>query len=134
MNVQQPRGTKREGVLYLTLSADAAEFAIQRMRIMGWQGTDLRDLRGIDRNYFDVDVSYETFDGKERLRLEVLTPAKAQHKAELQDAELGALALQYSDHAARAPEVHAPTPKNAKPGGAAPTSEDFGGFDHEDAS
>lgn len=133
MNVQQPRGTKREGVVYLTFTDDAAEFAIQRMRIMGWQGTDLRDLKGIDRNYFDVDVSYEMFDNKERLRIEVLTPAKAQHKAELQEAELGALALRFTDHAARAPEVTLVTPKNAKPDGGAPPSGDFGGFEHDDA-
>lgn len=118
VNVQQPGGTKREGVVYLTFTEDAVEFSMQRLRQMGWQGTDLRDLKGIDRNYFDIDVSYERFDGEDRLRLEVLVPAKPRHKHELAESELAALALRYTDHAAAQAEVTLDTPKNARPQGA----------------
>jgi len=118
MNIAQPRGTKREGVAYLTLSADAKEWSLQRLRLLGMKGTDLRVLDGIDRNYVDVDVSYEVFDGKERLKIEIVTPAKAQHKHALSPTELDALASMASHDLGKLPEVTLAVPPNAKGNGA----------------
>lgn len=125
LNVLQPHGTKREGVAYLSFSIDAKEWSAQRLRLLGVQGSDLRKLDGIDRNYVDVDVSYETFDGKERLRIDIVTPARAQHKHALSASELDALSGMVKHDLDRLPEVTLPVPDRAKKNSVDAPPEDF---------
>lgn len=58
---------------FLIFSDAAAPYAIERLRAMGWIGDDLSDLTGIDQNEVDVEVKYEMYDGKERMRVQILT-------------------------------------------------------------
>lgn len=127
VNVLQPKGTAREGVVYLTFTPDSKDFSIKRLRQLGWQGTDLKNLVGIDRNYVEVDVSYEVFNKEERLRLEILTPAEPRHKNELSERELDDLAYTLSDAAAKVPEVTLAKPKNARGDESPPDDEEPGG-------
>jgi hypothetical protein len=58
---------------FLHFSAAAAPYAIERLRALGWKGDDLLDLAGIDQQDVDVQVKYETYDGKERMKVEIMT-------------------------------------------------------------
>lgn len=58
---------------FLIFTDKSAEFSIQRLRALGWQGDDLSDLTGIDRNEVDVEIKYEVWEGKERMRVQILT-------------------------------------------------------------
>jgi hypothetical protein len=64
---------RRSFSTFLFFSDAAAPFAIERLRACGWTGDDLGNLSGIDRNEIDVQLKYETFEGKERLKCEIAT-------------------------------------------------------------
>jgi hypothetical protein len=58
---------------FLYFSEAATPFSIDRLRTLGWQGDNIRDLKGIDANEVDVDVRTEVFEGQTRWRVEILT-------------------------------------------------------------
>ena len=58
---------------FLNFSEAAAQYSIDRLRALGWEGNDLSNLAGIDRNEVMVSVKYETWEGKERMRVEIVT-------------------------------------------------------------
>lgn len=58
---------------FLFFSDAAAPFAIERLRALGWQGTDLLNLSGIDQKDVSVQIKYEVFDGKERMKVDIVT-------------------------------------------------------------
>ena len=58
---------------FLYFSDAAAPYAIDRLRACGWQGDDLSNLAGIDANEVDVQIKYEVFDGKERMKIDIAT-------------------------------------------------------------
>jgi hypothetical protein len=61
---------------FLFFSPGAAPYSFQRLTALGWKGNgakDLTDLTGIDANEVDVEVREEVFDGKTRLKAEILT-------------------------------------------------------------
>lgn len=71
-----PNGIEERTVqTFLPLTQRAIPFSIERLRALGWKGTDIRDLAGIDQADVDVDVAYEDFQGEEQLRVEILTGA-----------------------------------------------------------
>lgn len=61
---------------FLYFSEAAAPYSYERLRALGWKGQgpqDLSDLSGIDTNEVDVDVTAETFEGKTRLKANIMT-------------------------------------------------------------
>lgn len=69
-------GGEHEGVTSTTLlyfSEAAKKYAFERLRALGWTGDDVTDLTGIDTNEVQAVVKYETFDGKERMKVDILT-------------------------------------------------------------
>jgi hypothetical protein len=76
--VQISRGGGHRDIvpMYLVFSDGAkgsAKYSMERLRALGWEGADLRDLRTIGKNLVDVRVDYETFEGEEKLRVEIVT-------------------------------------------------------------
>lgn len=76
--VQISRGGGHRDIvpMYLVFSdgpKGSAKYSMERLRALGWEGTDLRDLRTIGKNLADVRVDYETFEGEEKLRVEIVT-------------------------------------------------------------
>ena len=49
---------------YGYFSEKAAARTIESLRIMGWAGTDLNDLTGLDNNEVEIVVASEVYDGK----------------------------------------------------------------------
>lgn len=45
------------------------EITAKALRACGWQGDDIEDMRGIDANVVELDVQWDTYDGKQRLRV-----------------------------------------------------------------
>ncbi len=45
------------------------EIAVKSLRACGWQGDNLTDLRGIDQNEVELDIGFEDFDGKRRMKV-----------------------------------------------------------------
>jgi hypothetical protein len=61
---------------FLFFSAGAAPYSFQRLTALGWKGKgpqDLANLAGIDQKEVDVEVREEEFEGKTRLKAEILT-------------------------------------------------------------
>lgn len=58
---------------FLSFSEAAAPYAIERLRVCGWKGNDVTKLVGIDANEVTVQVKYETYDGKERMKVDIAT-------------------------------------------------------------
>jgi hypothetical protein len=58
---------------FLYFSEKAAPHSIKRLRALGWTGTDLSDLAGIDAQEVEVRVYWETFNEKESMKVEIVT-------------------------------------------------------------
>lgn len=61
---------------FLFFSPGSAQYSFQRLTALGWKGkgpNDLGNLTGIDTNEVDIEVREETFEGKTRLKAEILT-------------------------------------------------------------
>lgn len=58
---------------FLVFSDNSAEFSVDRLRACGWEGEDLSNLQGIDRNEVSVSVWYEEYQGKEQMKVEIAT-------------------------------------------------------------
>jgi hypothetical protein len=111
LRVAQGGGQSREGTVYIVLTDDTIDWAIERLRCLGWKGTDIRKLDGIDRNYVDVEVSYREVeeraggDMKDQLQLDILVPARVIMKKEMTKTELDSFADRIAKRAAAIPEV-----------------------------
>lgn len=62
---------QRTFVSPLYFSPDAAPYSEERLRALGC--TDITTLAGIDSNEVDVEVKYEFYDGKWRIRVQILS-------------------------------------------------------------
>lgn len=76
--VQISRGGGHRDIvpMYLVFSdgpKGSAKYSMERLRALGWEGSDLRDLRTIGKNLVDVRVDYEEYQGEEKLRVEIVT-------------------------------------------------------------
>ena len=58
---------------FLVFSDNSAAFSIDRLRALGWEGNDLLNLVGIDRNEVDVLVKYELYQGEQKMKVEIMT-------------------------------------------------------------
>ncbi len=58
---------------FLYFSEAAAAMSLDRLRACGWKGDDISKLEGIDTNEIDIHIKYETYDGKERMKVEIAT-------------------------------------------------------------
>lgn len=100
---------------FLVFSEKSAPFSMERLRALGWQGTDLSDLRGIARNIVDVEVKYETYQGQEKMKVEIRTGGVAL-KDKLDDKGKKAFAARYAQLAKSTAVVG--TSPNARPAAA----------------
>lgn len=77
-----------------------ASWNIDRLKTMGWQGTDLsQPLVGIDANEVDVEVSYRSGDGgKQFMDVNVLTGnGRVTVKSKMDDSQRRAFAAKYAN-------------------------------------
>lgn len=98
---------------FLVFSEKAAPYSIERLRALGWGGADLSDLAGLGEAEVEVSVAYETYQGEEKMKVQVLTGGGVTLKNKLDDRGKRAFAAKYADLA------KATTPKGA--GAPAPT-------------
>lgn len=56
---------------YLVFTEKSQPFCIDRLKSCGWDGVDITQLNGIDANEVDVEVSYEDYQGKRKLRAQI---------------------------------------------------------------
>lgn len=62
-------------IWYYGYFTDAAqEYTFKALRTMGWEGDDLTDLKGIEKNEVTVIVALEEYDGKENLKVKGIFP------------------------------------------------------------
>lgn len=61
----------RECYTYLYFSENAEPYSVARLNALGWSGGE--GLDGIDKNVVDVVVKYETYNGKEGMKVEIQT-------------------------------------------------------------
>jgi hypothetical protein len=61
----------RQYTIILSLSPAAYPYSIQRLRALGWDGDRISDLTGIDKNEVDVDLTHETWEGKQQVKLNI---------------------------------------------------------------
>lgn len=77
----------------LSFHPNAQRYSIERLRACGWTGTDIRVLDGIDKNEIDVEIFFDTWQGRQRLKVEIRTAgATFELRDTLKDAELSDLA------------------------------------------
>jgi hypothetical protein len=69
----------------LSFSEKAASYSIERLRALGWEGDDLTDLRGIDRNDVTICLKYEVYQGKEQMRVDIVTGGRFEVQAPMDD-------------------------------------------------
>ena len=60
-----------EQTIVLPFGGDAGKFSIDRLKAMGWDGVDIRQCAGIDKNDVDVELFYDTFEGRQRMKCEI---------------------------------------------------------------
>lgn len=58
---------------FLVFSEKAAPYSVERLRALGWKGTDLSQLSGIDSQEVEVEVRYEQYQGDEKMKVEIRT-------------------------------------------------------------
>lgn len=58
---------------FLFFSDAAAPYAIERLYALGWDGSDDPSFPGIDRNEVEVDIKYELYEGKEQMKVDIVT-------------------------------------------------------------
>lgn len=122
LQVSMGQGQRDVVPLYLVFSDKSAPFSIERLRALGWEGNDLRDLKGIDRNYVDVRIDYEDWVNPEtkqteaKLRVDVLTGIRMDRP--LKGPSLDSFAERFKALAEKTPVVQSapvPTSKNGAP-------------------
>jgi hypothetical protein len=64
---------KKTVTCFLFFSPAAYPYSIDRLRACGWEGDNLADLKGIDKLVVDLEVTEETYQGKTRTKVEIMT-------------------------------------------------------------
>lgn len=52
-------------------SAAAAPHSVAKLRLCGWEGGDLSNLAGIDRNEVDLQITWEPYEGQMKMKVQV---------------------------------------------------------------
>ncbi len=75
MKVKQTQGVY-DVTVFLPMTEKAENFSIERLRLLGVEGVISPDapLKGLGRNFVEVDVDLEDFDGKEQVRIDIVVP------------------------------------------------------------
>jgi hypothetical protein len=63
----------RQFSTFLVFTDKSAEYELKRLRACGWDGDDISNLAGIDKNEIDVQVFYELYEGKEQMKVRIAT-------------------------------------------------------------
>jgi hypothetical protein len=77
IELEVPSHNARVGT-YLYFSPSSADFSLERLRTLGWEGKeikDIRDLSTIGKNEVEIDVLEELWEGKKRTKVEIVTNA-----------------------------------------------------------
>jgi hypothetical protein len=56
----------------LPFTANAAEYSVKKLRACGFEGNDPSNLVGIDRNEVTLTLKYETYQGEERAKWDIM--------------------------------------------------------------
>jgi hypothetical protein len=75
---------ERSFTTFLHFTEKAAPYAIERLRALGWTGDDISNLAGIDQNDVEVQIKYETFENKTRMKVDIVTNGGGRVKLENQ--------------------------------------------------
>lgn len=62
----------QELTTFLIFSPESAPYSFDRLRAMGWEGNDLSNLAGIDKNEVDVRVFAEEYQGKAQVKCKIM--------------------------------------------------------------
>lgn len=73
IEVALAEGEVRRLSTFLYFSDAAAAYSLDRLRAGGWTGDDVTDLTGVDTRLVDVEIKYETWEGEQRMRVQILT-------------------------------------------------------------
>ena len=71
MRMKLEDGTTQEAPTRLYFSAEAAPFSFARLRELGWEGNDLTNLNGIDKNEVQTRLWQDTYEGKPQIKCEI---------------------------------------------------------------
>lgn len=63
-------GERRQTFMYFSEKAEA--YSLERLRALGWDGTMDETFPGISRNEVMVQIRYETYEGNEQMRVEIM--------------------------------------------------------------
>jgi hypothetical protein len=67
-------GGTQDGVTFLIFSPESAPYSFERLRALGWKGSDLsQELVGIDANEVDVNVRSEEYNGKTQYKVDIVS-------------------------------------------------------------
>lgn len=58
---------------YLSFTEKAKPYSMERLYALGWTPGSDESLPGIDRNEVDVDITYEMYNGKEQMKVNIAT-------------------------------------------------------------
>src|ERR1700682_4109146 len=73
MRMKTEDGSTQDATTFLIFSAESAPYSFERLRALGWEGNDLRNLKGIDKNEVDVRVFSQDYQGKPQVKCEILS-------------------------------------------------------------
>ena len=68
-------GGEQEGAtatVFLYLSDAAVEYSIAKLRALGWKGDKISELTGLGDTEAHALVKYETYQGEERMKVDIL--------------------------------------------------------------
>ena len=68
-------GDSRRFSTVLYFSGEAAPYSIPRLRALGWEGNDISDLTGIDKNEVAIEIGYpvDPTDNKPKRKVQIST-------------------------------------------------------------
>lgn len=58
---------------FLSFSEKAKPYSMERLYALGWQPGSEESLPGIDRNEVEIDIKYEMYNGKESMKVDIVT-------------------------------------------------------------
>jgi hypothetical protein len=64
-------GRTMSTILYF--SDSATPHSIERLRVCGWEGEDLSDLKGIGKKKFDFQITTDMYEGKPQIKTNIVS-------------------------------------------------------------
>lgn len=81
----------------LAFAGNAAPYAIDRLRALGWEGDDLTDLRGIGCLEARCRVFDETYNGETKMKVEIVSGGMFSFKQEMDEGGKRQFAAQFRE-------------------------------------